>query len=496
MVTATAVDRNNNPVKSASIDWTVPKAAADLISISKPLNGSSDNAIVIVGLTPASGPAAATDIKISATSGGASGELVLHYLTEPTDITFVRASIDLAPGTKETIVARVFDAAGNELHGLNVTWKLADRKFEDLVFLGAPVNNAITNSIDVVWLRKQGQKATLVPIIARVGTASAVATINYQPEDKGNGNELVFQEGQLETNEVSIAPTEKKKITASVKTDNGAVLPKAQIDCDLADDDRDFVTINTKTKGEITLTGLGGNLDDASRTIVLPCRAEGARAVLVVRYDAGTIDVEWTVLSRGIAGDNYGRTVRNDYYCIDVTLHNKSGSDFTASLLRFVSANGQVVSIPIANYKTVHGSIARRKLTHPRSLMLAIVEGTGTLMTGFNPFFHNDTHAKNYSQFIDILSNPLKSGLEKAWKDPYPDELARFEENVLRDNTILKKDDDLKTTVFIPKRAVPFVKDEQAWRDDPVFVKEKLGRLEVVGYEFKRVGRRTFSSKP
>ena len=129
-------------------------------------------------------------------------------------------------------------------------------------------------------------------------------------------------------------------------------------------------------------------------------------------------------------------------------------------------------------------------------MTLAIVDGVGTLMTGFNPFFHNEAHAKNYSQFIDIISNPLQNGVEKAWKDPVPDELARFEENVLRDDKLIPKDQDLKVTVFVPKRAVFFRSGEMKYRDDPVFVKRKLGTLEVLGYEFKRVGRRTFSSKP
>jgi hypothetical protein len=416
--------------------------------------------------------------------------------TEPVDILLTPNAIDLKFGTKATIVATVFGAAGNELHGLTVMWKLADKKFKDLVFLGPPVNNATTNSIDVVWLYKPGQKQTQVPIIALVGTASAVATITYEPQEKGNGEELVFIDKKIETDEVTISPTEKRSVEAVVKSGN-RVLTDPQLDCDLSDDDRDYVAINTKTKGKISLVGLGGDLDTPTRTILLPCHAEGTSATLVIRYDAGSIDIEWTVLSQGITGDNYGRTIRNDYYSVDVTLHNRSGSDFSASLLRFVDRQTSPnISIPIANYRTVHGSIARRKLTHPRSMTLAIVEGVGTLMTGFNPFFHNVAHAKNYSQFIDILSNPLKSGLEKAWKDPYPDELSRFEENVLRDDKLIPKDQDLKVTVFVPKRAVFFTKGEMKYRDDPVFVKRKLGTLEVLGYQFQRVGRRTFTSKP
>ena len=56
---------------------------------------------------------------------------------------------------------------------------------------------------------------------------------------------------------------------------------------------------------------------------------------------------------------------------------------------------------------------------HPRTMTLAIVDGLGSLLTGFNPFFHNANHAKNYSQFIDILSNPLAKGLERAGRIPF-----------------------------------------------------------------------------
>jgi len=490
VVKASVVDQKNNPIKGAKIAWTVPKEAEGLFSVSKPLDGAADT-IVIVGL---SGGSTATDVKVSASSGRISGDLVLRYVTEPVDVDFVHDSIDLAPGTKQTIVAKVSDATGNLIHGLDVSWKLADKKFEDLVFLGSPTNTDTINSIDVVWLGKTGQKPTEIPIIASVGPASGVATINYQPEAKGNGLELVFSEADKDINAVTISPTEAKKIKVRVTGDNGAVLPKAEINCELSDDDRDFVTISTKTKGEISLTGLGGDMDSTPRTILLPCSADGTHAVLAVQYEPGTFDIDWTVLPSSVTGDNYGRTLRMDYYCIDVTIHNKSGADFAVSRLRFVNA-ARDFSIPVANYKTVHGSIARRKLTHPRTMTLAIVDGLGTLMTGFNPFFHEATHAKNYSQFIDILSNPLKNGLEKAWQDPFPDEFSRFEENVLRNETILAKDKDLVTTVFIPKRSLPLTDAERKFRDDPVFVKRKLGQLEVLGYQFKRVSDRSFRSK-
>lgn len=494
-VKATALDQKNNPVPNAKIAWTVPQSADGLISISKPL-GSDGNAIIVIGLTPAAGPAPATDVKVSATSRGVSADLVLHYLTEPAEITFAHDSIELHPGAKGTIVAKVQDAAGNDIHGLKVSWKLADKKFEDLVFLGPPTNNATTNSIDVVWLRKQDQKNTDIPLIATVGAASGVATINYKAKDEGNGNELIFLEGNKPTNHVTVSPTENSEVKVNVKRKDGTISPDAQIECDLDAGDRDFVSLNTKSKGKISLRGLGGNLETVKQTILLPCRAEGASAVLAVQYDAGSIDVQWGVLSSGIAGDNYGRTMRNDYYCINLKITNRSGADLTIASLQFVNAHeDKKISITTANYKTAHGSIARRKLTHPRSMTLAIVEGVGTLMTGFNPFFHNAVHGKNYSQFIDVLSNPLKSGIEKAWQDPYPGELAQFEADVLREDKVLAKGGYLETTVFVPKRWVSFTDKETKDRNDPIAVKEKLGILEVTGYQFKRLGERTYVIK-
>ena len=60
--------------------------------------------------------------------------------------------------------------------------------------------------------------------------------------------------------------------------------------------------------------------------------------------------------------------------------------------------------------------------------------------------------------------------------------------------------------MFSPKRSVPFAeaaktlteaekKRLQKDRDDPVSVKRRLGTLEVLGYQFKRVSERRYRSK-
>jgi len=230
-------------------------------------------------------------------------------------------------------------------------------------------------------------------------------------------------------------------------------------------------------------------------------------------------------LPRGIVGDNFGRTIRDDYYCVQIAIDNHSDSDIALGSLSFelapevverkaIAAQPAVAAraatadqpaveaqeakeaqpavkgkpaliIPTSYYPMVQGSLARRKLTHPRPIVMATIDAMGSLLTGFNPFFHNVNHAKNYSQFIDILSNPLAKGVASVWQDPYPDEMARFTANVLKDDKIIKKDDKtFKTIVFIEKRQL-YPKGEKTI-DDPIVVKQKLGRLIVMGQRIQQ----------
>lgn len=142
---------------------------------------------------------------------------------------------------------------------------------------------------------------------------------------------------------------------------------------------------------------------------------------------------------------------------------------------------------PNTTYSTVHGSLEKRKLTHPRTLTLSIIDGLGSLLTGFNPFFHVDAHAKNFSQFIDILSNPFAKGLGAAWKDAVPDEMRRLEADVLKDGQTIPNNTILKTKIFVPKRALfGESPEEKKKREDLNEVKKALGSLMVLGFRFER----------
>jgi hypothetical protein len=194
------------------------------------------------------------------------------------------------------------------------------------------------------------------------------------------------------------------------------------------------------------------------------------------------------VIPPKIAGDLFGRTIKNDYYCIEVAIDNRSDSDIALGSLKF-KLDGGGSPIPTSHYPVVQGSLVRRKITHPRGIVLAAISSLGTVMTGFNPFFHNINHAKNYAQFVTILSNPVEKGVEAVWQDPYPIEMANFSAIVLKDDKIIAKNSPtFKTVVFVEKRNIYQNGDKD--RSDPIKVKAKLRELVVEGRSIQQGGER------
>jgi hypothetical protein len=485
-IKATVKDQRDVEMRNARIDWNMPAEAEGVISLSKPLKAADGNLVLLTGLKAPPSAGSPTDITIHATSGKAVADLMIHYQTTPSEIslTVEGDNNDLLPGVTRTISATVKDQGGNDLHGQKVSWKLADKKQSEFVFLGPATNNATRNSIDVVGLSGSGaNKAPAeIPIIATVGAVPAVVTLNYKSAAAKGKSALIFA-----PTEMDILPNEEKPFSLTLKNAEGALVSDPKVEFTVAEEDKAFIRISGPTDGAYKVTGLGGDLKTASKTIRVTASAGGVTQLLLVRFVAGNVETDWDILPSNIVGDLYGRTIKSDYYCIEVTVQNNSGGDLSLSRLRFVRNGGgtEAFSRPTASYNTAHGSLQRRKLTHPRAMTLAIVDGLGTLMTGFNPFFHNINHAKNYSQFIDILSNPLRHGIEKGWMDSYPDELARFERDALQDGNIIHKDDTLKTKIFVSKRAL-FPDKTKPAPEDPDKIRTQLGRLEVSAYQFNR----------
>ncbi len=483
-VTAIVLDLAGNEVKGARTKWTVIAGDPGVLTIN-----SLDESGKRVSITRKDVIANVSTATIRAQSGRASADLKLVLAdSAANEIIFPDGStVDLPAAAKKTVRAYAMDKQGNRIRDGEVKWQLAEPRLEAFVYLGRVVNDGDVNSVELLWRpgKPEMEFPEAVQVIASSGPALAVLTVNYRPPSVSN-YKITFDSNDKKSLQVSPGSSDTLKITVHSENDQIVdVKPTVEV----AEEEgkaliKASVGPDKKTISALGLYGSPETSGPTSLSTALVIRAAGAVLMVPIVYQRDAAVVDWDILPPNIVGDNYGRTITKDYYCIEVTIQNNSGSDLALAGLRF--ENG-AVRRPNTSYDTVHGSLARRKITHPRAMTLAIIDGMGSLMTGFNPFFHNVNHAKNFSQFIDILSNPLAKGLDKGWMDPYPGELARFEHDVLRDDKIIPNAAIFKTKIFVPKRAL-FTNEgeDKKNRENLTKVREALGKLWVLGYKFQK----------
>ena len=216
----------------------------------------------------------------------------------------------------------------------------------------------------------------------------------------------------------------------------------------------------------------------------------------------GEVDVMWSVLPDKVTNDNFGGKVQKQFYCVEVIIGNDSGFDLQLSSLGFtipgLANNNQ--KIPTTGYRTVRGSLEAFQLVAPRSFVINGLKILGPLLTGFLPFFHAVSHEKNFSEAINIISNPLEKGVENLWPDLTPRELDRLADMTFRDDvstkTVVPNNVQARILTFIPKEVVfPFKRkltnngNHDLDPKNPQDVMRALGNIVLVGEQIQHVNR-------
>ena len=418
---------------------------------------------------------------VSTQSGTAFAMMIRMDDSDPAEIIFPEGKkVELPVGGKVIVRAYVLDKRGNRMRGRMLNWRLAKADQEAFVYVGRSTEVDGVYSVELVWRPAPPdlQAPAEVELLVTTGTVVAVLSVEYK-KVAVEEYEIVFDK-----NAVELQPGSSTTVKVTVKSKkDGRILDKVDISASVADEAAAKLVkvVGPDKDKNLTLIGLYGDLQTPPliKTAVV-VKAVGAVATLPVTYRRDSVTTSWEILPPKIVGDNYGRTIKSDYYCIEVMVQNNSGSDVALAGLVF-DLNGR--TRPVTTYATVNGSLAKRKLTHPRALTIGIIDGVGSLMTGFNPFFHNASHAANYSQFIDILSNPFAKGVASVWKDSYPDELSRFQQDVLKDDKIVANGMTFKTKAFFPKRVL--FKNGDPDRDNFEEVRRRLGQLVVIGFKLQ-----------
>jgi hypothetical protein len=480
-IKATVFDVAGKEISNAQVTWQVPGDNKTIVL--RPLNEAQTDVLITSLATD-------SDSVISVRAGvkGLFADVAVRLEdSTPAQILFLDPNrVELPIQGRATVKAYVLNARGNRIQNAEINWELSDPDHEAFVQVGPNLNKDGVNSVEISWLggRSGLRTPSEVKLVARSGEkARAIKIIQYQtaaPE---------VAKITADAKQIMLQPGDTATINVTVRGDDDKLLKDVDLEAEIADANAKKFLLVTTDKQTVTVIALEG--DDRNPTppslrtaLVINTKGKSKKTAIPLTYLRDLANIDWTILPSNIVGDNYGRTIRQDYYCIEVTIQNNSDSDLALAALRFVGENEEL-GRPNTSYTTVHGSLARRKITHPRTMTLAIIDAAGSLLTGFNPFFHSLNHAKNYSQFIDILSNPFAKGLEKAWKDPYPDELARFEQDVLRDEKMIKANDTLKTKIFVPKRGLcPDQQDGNCKTIDDA--KAALGQLQLRAYKFQR----------
>ena len=231
----------------------------------------------------------------------------------------------------------------------------------------------------------------------------------------------------------------------------------------------------------------------------------------------GQVDVMWSVLPDQVVHDNFGAKVATEYFCIDAVIGNDSGYDIQIASIGFTvptlspDTKNPRYRVPNTGYRVVRGTLQRRELLSPRNLILNGIKVAGPLLTGFLPFFHNMVHTTNFSEFINIISNPLEKGFESAVPDTVPFQVNRLDDQTFRDDiatrTVIPNNIQTRVTTFVPKELVfpggkgGFLKrrkpgetsknaaGETADRHKPKDVMQMLGDIVIIGEQIEHVNR-------
>lgn len=207
------------------------------------------------------------------------------------------------------------------------------------------------------------------------------------------------------------------------------------------------------------------------------------------------IDVMWAVVPWKIVADNFGRRIAKLYYCIEVIIGNNSGyslqivsTGFTIPGLaqQFQAQGLKKPTIPSNGYKTTRGSIEWEQNQGWRNLTVNLIKGVGPVLTGITPFFHAVNHRANFSEGVNILSNPFEKGFEMVFPDKTIRNLERLDDQILRDGLIINNNLQVKTKVFMPKDMVGLSDSD---RDNPHKAMLALGELVIVGDRIQHINR-------
>jgi hypothetical protein len=239
------------------------------------------------------------------------------------------------------------------------------------------------------------------------------------------------------------------------------------------------------------------------------------------------VDVMWSVMPKNIVGHNFGRQMANNYYGVQVRIGNNSGFALQIAGVGFKVRNSASTQ-PFAtnSYRATRGTLEREQDIGARATLMTVVKSLGTLYSGFLPFWHMANRRANANLFGDIFNGPFEVGLGAVFPDLTAHQLTRLDDQTLRDGLVVPNNTQVVSLVWVPQKLLNLAKsagsndneylekmkwlpkgsgssaqtratgtDKQVpnpdrnWKDDPQYVKYKLGEMVLVGQQISYLNR-------
>jgi hypothetical protein len=214
------------------------------------------------------------------------------------------------------------------------------------------------------------------------------------------------------------------------------------------------------------------------------------------------VDVMWSVLPSKIIHDNFGKRIKDEYYGIELVVGNNSGYDLQIASVGFIAPQLFLASgpnkykLPTVTYQMTRGTLIREQQVGFRNTLVGSLNAFGPILTGTVPYFHSIPHRSNFSQFINVFSNPLEKGVELVAPDTTVGHLVRLEQQSLRiDNannpTVIRNNTQYATVTFFPKGQLEqyFNEHKEMNRKNPAVVMQVLGELVLIGQPVQYLNR-------
>jgi len=199
------------------------------------------------------------------------------------------------------------------------------------------------------------------------------------------------------------------------------------------------------------------------------------------------VDAMWSVLPDEVVRDNFGRRTSDHFYAIEVAIGNNSGFDLQIVSVGFtLDSSRGLYQVPTSDHRLVRGTIEKEQAYGKRALALNLINGVGTLASGFLPFFRAVGPRANFGAASSIFNGQFKEGFALAAPDLTVRQLNRLENQVMHEDITIQNNSQVRTVVFLSKGLVGLTDDERKnLKRDLRPVMSKLGNLILVGRRFE-----------